>query len=110
MRHEKIITRRAPAQRCFVVKYLGQNKATFECRPLAIANGQSHTFTALVIKKPWRYRGLWLPSPALIDRMVSWWSREKGGVTTSCPECLKLLNAAEITRANTLKFRFRPWR
>lgn len=87
-----MMKRPPPYQRCYLLEYLGTNTAKFECKPLVVANGQVHTFIGPVIPRPKGFRGPFHPAPEMIHKMVRYWSKANGGVTTHCPQCLKLYN------------------
>lgn len=71
------------ARRCYVVEYLGYNRAVFCCQ-------EGHRWQDRVIRRqvPGIPMKVWdRQNEAGARRMASWWSREKGGVTMACPLC-----------------------
>jgi hypothetical protein len=65
--------------RYYVVALVGENKAEWECP-------KGHHFKAKLIRKK---RGIPLPGATAQQMFASWWSRERGGVNSTCfcPTC-----------------------
>lgn len=69
--------------RCYVVKYHGKNRATFECAR------EGHRFRGQLMLRAPNGR---LPSEPMLQKMAHWWGRHSpdskaGGCNMRCPKC-----------------------
>jgi hypothetical protein len=65
-------------RRLFVIKYHGNNRATFGCP-------QGHVWDSYLIKpKDLKGRGI---GETGLNRLASWWTQERGGFTGVCLQC-----------------------
>src|SRR5262245_51446932 len=82
-----LAVKRGMKQRCYVIEYHGNNRATFEC------SAAGHQFKQQMFRKAPNGK---LPAEALIVKFARYWGRHHegcsgGGTTMECPKCNRLV-------------------